>query len=192
MSAIDAAVVSLEPFDVSSDLPRLAAWLREPHVLPWWPDTDAQLEEARARPSGAGQVLIAAWGEPIGYMRWQRSDPAALASLGLDGIPPGAVDMDILIGDPLRTRRGVGRRAVRLLRDRLLADSSVSLVGMVSAVGNEIALRSFRAAGFEPYREYDDPRYGRCLVLLARRPVGAPDQGSARGARRNHSSAGEV
>jgi aminoglycoside 6'-N-acetyltransferase len=160
-------VVSLEPFDAATDLPRLAAWLRAPHVVPWWPDAETQLEEARHRPPGSGQVVIAIDGEPVGYMRWQRADVAALAGLGLAGIPAGAVDMDILLGEPSGTGRGIGRRAVRLLRERLLADDTIPLVGMVTAVGNQIAIRCFQAAGFEPYREYDDPRYGRCLVMLA-------------------------
>jgi aminoglycoside 6'-N-acetyltransferase len=164
-----APAVSLTPFDVMTDLPLLAGWLREPHVAPWWPEPEAQLEEARHRPPGSGHVLIAVDGEPVGYMRWQRSDVSVLSSLGLTDIPDGAVDMDVLIGDPSRTLRGLGRRAVRLLRERLLADPSIPLVGMVTAVDNQIAIRSFRAAGFEPHQEYDDPRYGRCLVMLTRR-----------------------
>lgn len=160
-------VVSLGPFDLTRDLPRLAAWLRASHVAPWWPEPEAQLEEARHRPPGAGQVVIVVDGEPAGYMRWQRADVAALAGLGLTGIPAGTVDMDILLGEPSGTGRGIGRRAVRLLRDRLLADDTIPLVGMVTAVANLIAVHCFRAAGFRPYPEYDDPRYGRCLVMLA-------------------------
>jgi aminoglycoside 6'-N-acetyltransferase len=166
MTATEPAAITLEPFDLTADLPRLAEWLRAPHVSPWWPEPEAQLEEARHRPPGAGQVLIAEDGHPVGYMRWQRSDAAVLASLGLGDIPAGAVDMDILIGDVSRTHQGIGRRAVRLLQSRLLADASTPLLAMVTAVGNEVAIRSFRAAGFAPYREYDDPRYGRCLVLV--------------------------
>jgi aminoglycoside 6'-N-acetyltransferase len=158
-------IVSLQPFDAVADLPLLAAWLGQPHVARWWLEREAQLEEAQNRPPGSGHVLIAVDGEPVGYMRWQRSDASALTSLGL---PAGAVDMDILIGDPSRTLRGLGRRAVRRLRERLLADASIPLLGMVTAVDNLIAIRSFRAAGFEPYREYDDARYGRCLVMLSK------------------------
>jgi aminoglycoside 6'-N-acetyltransferase len=172
MNAIDAATVTLEPFDAATDLPRLAAWLGAPHVAPWWPEAATQLEDARHRPPGAGHVLIAVDGRPVGYMRWQRSDPAALIALGLADIPAGAVDMDILIGDPSRVLQGIGRRAVRLLHDRLLADPSIPLVAMVTAVGNEVAIRCFRAAGLGPHREYDDPRYGRCLVMVARAAPG--------------------
>jgi aminoglycoside 6'-N-acetyltransferase len=182
MNPIRPAPVSLEPFDVSADLPRLDAWLRAPHVAPWWPEPDAQLEEARHRPPGSGQVLIAVDGRPVGYMRWQRSDPAALVALGLADVPAGAVDMDILIGDPASTRRGVGRRAVRLLRDRLFEDASIPLLAMVTAVGNQVAIRCFRAAGFAPSREYDDPRYGRCLVMVDPAFQELPGSGALRGA----------
>ena len=44
---------------------------------------------------------------PIGYMRWQTADVAALEEIGLSGIPQGAVDMDILIGEPNLIGRGI-------------------------------------------------------------------------------------
>lgn len=156
----------LRPFS-PADLPRLATWLLAPHVAPWWPDPEAQLADARAPPAGAGHVIIEWNGEPIGYMRWQRADATALAELGLAAIPDGAVDMDILIGDGTHVGRGLGRRAVALLRDRLLADDTIPLVGMVTSTANVPALRAIEAAGFVRFDEYNDPRYGRCLVLVA-------------------------
>jgi aminoglycoside 6'-N-acetyltransferase len=161
--------IQLLPFDVTRDLARLAGWLAKPHVSPWWPDLDAQLQEARERPPGAGHVLIVVNQIPVGYMRWQKADVSALAELGLDGIPEGSVDMDVLIGEPAMVGQGIGRRSIQLLRDHLLEDSTIPLVGMVTAVANVAALRAIEAAGFSRFQEYVDPRYGACFVLASRR-----------------------
>ena len=162
--------IRLEPFDLARDFPLLAGWLVRPHVSCWWPDADAQLQEARERPPGSGHVLIVLPDAPIGYMRWQKADPAALDELGLHGIPEGSVDMDILIGEPNLAGRGIGRRAIQILRDELLKDPAIPLIGMVTSVANTRAIRAIEAAGFSPFQEYVDPRYGRCVVLVYRRP----------------------
>lgn len=114
-------------------------------------------------------MLIVVNQVPVGYMRWQKPDVSALAELGLDGIPEGSVDMDILIGEPAVVGQGIGRRAIQLLRDRLFEDSTIPLVGMVTSVANVAALRAIEAAGFSRFQEYVDPRYGPCFVLASRR-----------------------
>jgi aminoglycoside 6'-N-acetyltransferase len=159
--------IALRPFDPARDLDQLAAWLERPHVSRWWPDRDHQLEQARRRPAGGGHVLIQVEGSSSGYMRWQPVDPEVLAPLGLPDIPVGSVDMDILIGEPALLGRGIGTGAVRMLCAQLLRDPSIPLVGMVTSTANAPAIRAFRAAGLRRFREYDDPRYGRCLVLVA-------------------------
>jgi aminoglycoside 6'-N-acetyltransferase len=161
--------IRLGPFDVAHDLPRLASWLRTPHVSRWWLDVDAQLQDARERPQHSGHVLIFLDESPVGYIRWQKADVCALSDLGLHGIPEGSVDMDILIGEPSLTGQGIGRRAIQIMRNELFNDRTIPLIGMVTSVANTTAVRAIQAAGFSPLQEYVDPLYGRCSVFACRR-----------------------
>jgi aminoglycoside 6'-N-acetyltransferase len=164
--------VTLRDFAPTTDLPRLAEWLQAPHVSPWWLDAERQLAAARERPAEGSHAIITADGEDVGYLRWQRVDREALAEIGLDDIPDGSIDLDILLGRPEDVGHGIGPRALALLLDRLFADPTVPLVGLVTSVRNHAALRAFAKAGFRRFREYDDPTYGRVLVLVVRAAPG--------------------
>jgi aminoglycoside 6'-N-acetyltransferase len=151
------------PFDVHEDLPRLERWLSLPHVARWWADPAHQIAQAISRPEGAGHAVLQVGGAPAGYVRWQRVDDAVADALE---VPRRSWDADILIGEESLVGRGIGRRAVRMLCDELLADGTAALVGLVTSTGNARAIRAFVGAGFSRWREYDDPRYGRCVVLV--------------------------
>ncbi len=160
--------VGLREFDPTTDLPHLAVWLRAPHVARWWLDPERQLAAARERPADGSHAIITAAGEAVGYLRWQRIDREALDEIGLNDIPDGSIDLDILLGHPEQVGHGIGPRALTLLLDRLFADPTVPLVGLVTSVRNHSAIRAFEKAGFRRFREYDDPTYGRVLVLVVR------------------------
>lgn len=100
-------VVALKPF-LPSHLPLLAQWLRQPHVAPWYPEPDANLEWAASPPVGGSQAIIASGADEVGWLRWQRVDRETLDSLGLRDIPTNSVDADILIGDDTLVGRGLG------------------------------------------------------------------------------------
>lgn len=157
--------VTLRPF-ASSDLARLAEWLRAPHVAPWYAEPEDDLAWALAPPPGGAHAIIASGGVAVGYLRWQRVDRASLDAIGLHEIPGGSVDADILIGETAGTGRGVGPRALRLLVAELRRDGSVPLVGLTSELANTRAHRAFEKAGFRIVRQYAVPRLGPCHLLI--------------------------
>ena len=156
-------------FDPEVHLDLLSSWLAVPDIAEWWPDAAYQLEEARRRSGGTQHRLILFDDRPVGYTRWQRVDVSALSSMGLHGIPEGSVAVDILIGEPQLLGAGIGSEAARLLCEELLRDASIPMVGTVTSTENHRAIRAFKKAGLGLLQEYDDERYGRCVVLARRR-----------------------
>ncbi|HSG91953.1 MAG TPA: GNAT family N-acetyltransferase [Pseudomonadales bacterium] len=156
--------VTLEPCG-PTDLVRLAAWLRAPHVAPWYPDPEADLARAAAPPAGSGQAFIAVDGEAVGYLRWQHVDRATLDAMGLQEVPANSVDADILLG--VEAGRGIGPAALALLADDLRAAGDVPMLGLTSHPDNERAHRAFAKAGFRFARLYaPDGARPMCLFLL--------------------------
>jgi aminoglycoside 6'-N-acetyltransferase len=174
--------LSLEPFSIDRDLVLLDRWLAEAEVATWFVDAAHQRAEAIARPSEQ-QCLLCVDGRPVGYARWQRVDPTALAALGLRDIPEGAVDLDVLLGEPSARGQGWGSRFVQLLCQRLLEDPTVSMIGMVTSVRHARARRAWEKAGLALEQTFEDERYGHCHVFTRRRsaiaPVAANDQQEA-------------
>jgi aminoglycoside 6'-N-acetyltransferase len=158
--------VTLERVQPAHHEALIAEWLRRPHVSPWWGDAESRMAQFRATP-GSQHALIAVGGVPAGYLRWQTVDRAVLATLGLGDIPDGAVDIDILIGEPAWVGRGVGPAALRSLLERLAQGGAPPLAGLCPSVDNAAAIRAFGKAGFRKLREVDDPVVGRCWVLVA-------------------------
>jgi len=151
MSGGDA--VSLVPFD-RSRAPMLADWLAKPHVARWYPDPAARLEWALDPPPGGAHALIDCDGRPIGYLSWRKVARETLDAVGLQAIPAGSVDIDILIGEADCVGRGLGPKALALLLDWLRADPTVPLAGLTPSVENLIAQRAYEKAGFRKLREY--------------------------------------
>lgn len=146
--------VSLAPFEPSSDLPVLAALLRQAHVVRWWGDPEEALAAIRAHPA-ATEALIEVDSAPVGFVCWQPLSSDELASAGLSDLPADTIDVDIMIGDPDLLGRGVGPAALALLLARLRAER-VGMVGIATAVTNTRALRAFQKAGFRPYRDFHE------------------------------------
>ncbi len=161
-----ARTVTLQSFQPDLDSDLLRAWLARPHVCRWWGDPDQQLALCLDRPETSGHVLICVNDQPIGYLRWQQVDPEDLQALGLDHIPEGAVDMDILIGETNWIGQGIGPQAIELMVDQLRRDRQVPLVGMTTSVENTAALRAYEKAGFHKLMEYQDPNYGLCWIMV--------------------------
>ncbi|MGN6681548.1 MAG: GNAT family N-acetyltransferase [Streptosporangiaceae bacterium] len=113
--------ISLRPM-TEEDLPRIAAWLRLPHVARWWtPDTTAEAELAKYRlrigPDGLKDTIMLTVlqdGMPIGWCQWYRwadypDDEAAI------GARAGEAGMDYAIGDPSWSGRGTGTELIAVL-----------------------------------------------------------------------------
>ncbi|MEM9556552.1 MAG: GNAT family N-acetyltransferase [Acidobacteriota bacterium] len=161
--------IRLAPFEPNpQSLARLEGWLRRPHVARWFPVPDDVLGFASQPPATGDQRWIVVDDRPVGYLRWQRVDAEDLAAVGLDGIPDGAVDCDLFLGEREQTGRGLGVEALHLVLDRLRENPSIPLVGLTTSTENTRAQRAFRAAGFQTVHEYAPKPFGPCL-LMARR-----------------------
>lgn len=157
--------VELVPFDPSGDAELLARWLRKPHVSRWWGDPESRLSEVLDRPVGGDDALIAFDGTPVGYVRWQQVSRSELEAAGIVGVPDGAVDVDIAIGEEAFVGRGVGPAALRQVVTRILESGRPPMIIMGTAIENVGALRAFAKAGFRPIHQFDDPEYGSFWLL---------------------------
>jgi aminoglycoside 6'-N-acetyltransferase len=145
----------------------LTGWLGRPHVSRWWGDAETRGDQMRRTPD-AEHAIIAVDGRPVGYLRWKRVGRGALDRAGLSEIPEGAIDIDIFLGEPEWLGRGVGSTVLRiLLEQRLRREADAPLAGLCTSVENVAAIRAFEKAGFRKLREFEDPIYGRCWLLVA-------------------------
>lgn len=140
-----------------------ARWVASDRVARWWGDPTFRLDQFDATP-GQTHAIIAQDSVPVGYLRWEVADPAALAAIGLLGIPEGSVDMDILIGEPERAGRGAGPAALEVVFDHLRSNTTVPLVGLCTSVSNTIAHRAFEKVGCTRFARFDDDTFGPCWV----------------------------
>jgi aminoglycoside 6'-N-acetyltransferase len=157
------AQIALAPF-AARHLAVLARWLREPHVAPWYAHPEDDLAWAASPPVGGAQAIVATGENEIGYLRWRRVDREVLDALGLDEIPAGSVDADILISAE-GVGVGAGPAALRALIDLLRRDASVPLIGLTTEIQNHRAHRAFERAGFRIVRQYDDGVHGMCHLM---------------------------
>ena len=106
-----------------ADLPRVAGWLREPHVARWWlcdQTADAELHSYRRLLAGdvddGTQLLIVVerGGGPVGWCQWYRWDETPDAARELRTLP-GEVGFDYALGDPAATGRGLGTAMIAAL-----------------------------------------------------------------------------
>ena len=106
--------VTLTPFS-NTDVELLRHWLTAPHVAVWYPDPEDHIAwAANPLPSG-DRALITVGGRAVGYIRWQSVSREVLDSVGLDEIPAGSVDVDMLIGDSAFVGQGIGPKALLVL-----------------------------------------------------------------------------
>ncbi len=100
--------VFLDYFDKWHKPNLIAKWLNKKHVIQWWGDPDKQLKACLARPLTGGHAIIRVNELPVGYIRWQRIAGDELNKAGLDDIPEGSMDIDILIGEEAYLGNGIG------------------------------------------------------------------------------------
>ncbi|MCR9137717.1 MAG: acetyltransferase [Alphaproteobacteria bacterium] len=158
-------MITLLPVDPTVHGARIGQWMASAHVSKWWGDPDGRLDDLRATGSD-NHAMIALDGKPIGYLRWEMVDPAALASVGLHAIPARSIDIDIFIGEPAEAGRGAGPAALELLFARLRETTDAPLAGLCTSVNNHRAHAAFKKARCTQLTEFDDPVFGPCLVFV--------------------------
>src|SRR4029450_4648104 len=110
-----------------SDFALLAGWLATPPVRRWWPhDWSPDAVERDFGPSADGLEPNEDWlalvdGVPGGLVQRSRVDAYA-ENLGdfssIVEVPPGAVTLDYLLGDPTRLGRGLGSAMIAAMVTR--------------------------------------------------------------------------
>lgn len=140
------------------DFPLLATWLAEPLVHRWWAhETTAEAVERDFGPSVDGldatEVFVALTEDrPYGLIqRYRIADhPDHLAELSaVCEIPPGALSIDYLIGEPAARGRGLGSAMIRaLVADSWPCYPQARDVVVPVAAGNERSWRALERAGF--------------------------------------------
>jgi aminoglycoside 6'-N-acetyltransferase len=146
-----------------ADLPLLCRWLAEPLVARWWHD-DATPEavEAQYGPSVDGVDPTAVYlgmhdGQPFGLVQVYAfaDEPEFLAELSaVCPVPPGALSIDYLIGEPSARGRGLGAALIAAAVARGFADHPQAEDVLVPvARGNEASWRALRRAGATWYAE---------------------------------------
>ncbi len=141
-----------------ADLPLLQRWLREPLVARWWHhDTSDAAVERDFGPALDGTDptalrVVQLDGRDVGLVQRYRLDayPEYVAELApLLDVPPGALSIDYLLGEPDVRGRGVGAAVVAAAAEeawRAHPDAPCLVVPV--ALGNEASWRALRRAGF--------------------------------------------
>lgn len=147
------------------DFPLLRHWLRRPHVARWWNhDTSVEGVARDFGPAARGDEPSEDWlaltgDRPFGLVqRCRLADyPDYLNELAaVTAVPPGAVTVDYLIGEPDRVGRGLGTRMIRAMVERTwtdLPDAACVLVPVPE--GNRASWRALEKAGLVRVAEGD-------------------------------------
>jgi aminoglycoside 6'-N-acetyltransferase len=154
--------LAFRPID-DDDVPRLAAWLRDPAVGGWWEGTAVVYDDAYVRAEvlhgededHVAQAIVELDGQPIGFQQWyaMSGEPEAMIKYGL--VPDDrAFGIDQFIGESRSHNRGVGTRQVRAVVDWLLGEAGPGARRVFTdpVVENERAIRCYEKAGFEKVR----------------------------------------
>jgi aminoglycoside 6'-N-acetyltransferase len=160
--------VSLKAWYLKRDENLLKAWLCAPHVAKWWGDPQKAYTELLAPAAGGGGELILYGKKPVGLLRWQIPNPDELAAAGLHEILPDTLDIDIAIGEPDFTGRGIGPRALSLLVEKLFKEKAPPEIMMCTSVENTRAMRAYEKAGFRRIRKFFDPGFGTFWLFTVR------------------------
>jgi len=165
----------------------LAGWLAEPVVARWWNHETSP--EALERDFGASidhrdatEIFVASVaGRDVGLI--QRYPVAAYPEY-LDelaqvcAVPPGALSIDYLIGEPGVRGRGLGAAMIlRFVEDTWIAHPDAADIIVPVALGNRASWSALERAGFtrvavgpmEPDNPVDPPEHA---VYRLRRPAG--------------------
>ena len=139
------------------------AWPQEQ----WDAALEAQLGGTFSRP-----YLVLQDGVPLAYLEIYRAARDLVARYY--DADPADLGVHVAIGEPDAVNRGFGRALLRAVAGGLLAaDPACRRVVAEPDVRNEMAVRAFVAAGYEPRRECDFGYKRAALVEHARPPAGA-------------------
>jgi aminoglycoside 6'-N-acetyltransferase len=145
------------------DFRLLHGWLSLPHVDAWWHERlDLAGIERKYGPRVDGNepthvFLIEHHAQPIGWIQWYRwaDYPEHGALLGAE---PDSAGIDLAIGAPELTGRGLGPLAIRAFLERVVfAERAMTACVSDPETQNLRSLRAFEKAGFVKVRTVQLP-----------------------------------
>jgi aminoglycoside 6'-N-acetyltransferase len=142
----------------ADDVDLLVAWHRDPEVARYWDDETYTREEIEARltRSDVEAFVVEEGGTPVGYIEAWTDDGRS-----------GGIDMFLA---PEARGRGLGPDAARALARHLRDEREWDPVTVDPYIWNDVAVRAWRRAGFEPVgeREPDDEHRAAWLLMAFR------------------------
>ena len=169
--------VSFRPL-CRDDFPLLQRWLGAPHVAAWWRQP-LSLEEVHAKygprveDAEPTHVFMIDHGpRPAGWIQWYRwaDYPDHARQLGAE---PQTAGLDLAIGEPDLTGRGLGSGAIgRFLREIVFADPALTAVVADPEEANKSSLRAFARNGLTVTNtvQLAGEDFSRCVVRRGRFP----------------------
>jgi RimJ/RimL family protein N-acetyltransferase len=158
------------------DLPRLHAWLNEPHVVATYglgrtPSLAEVIEKYGPRARGAAGTrafVIEADGAAVGYVQTYRiADHAAYAAeIDVAGEEHG---LDLFLGDACMVGRGVGPQVIRrFVEEEIFGRTDATAVVCDPPSANARSVRALEKAGFRRWRTVVPRNVGTGDLLLRR------------------------
>ncbi len=146
--------ITFRPLE-DGDIPTMSRWLADPDVAPWYAEdiTDPDGLRGHYRAEIAGESTTRAFviridGRDAGYIQCYVIDdePEYARQLAVD---PGAVGIDLFIGEVLARNRGHGAAVLRaFLAQVVFGEMGAEVAIIAPEPGNTRAVRSYERAGF--------------------------------------------
>lgn len=153
----------------AADWSLIRNWLAEPDIIRWWgpkATTEAEVMIALSSPHAICRIIDCE-GSPVGY--GHALDAGNWGEPLPPGIEPGTWDVDLFVASPAHRGRGVGVRALELLREEIFATTLAPAACVLVAVGNENTVRAYERAGFKWRSVVRDKVKGPEWVMVAER-----------------------
>ncbi len=144
--------IKLQHYSSRLHLSLVESWLKQAHIARWWSNSQQALDELRQH-TPEDQAMIVLNDRPVGYICWQIPTPKELHDAGLQDLPPGLVDIDIMIGEASAMGQGIGPDALLQLFKHLRSQH-IKVAGLAAALANERALKAYTKVGFHPFRDF--------------------------------------
>jgi aminoglycoside 6'-N-acetyltransferase len=152
-----ASLTTIRPA-TAADVDLLVGWHRDPEVSRYWDDETYTPEEMQAELAreAVDTCIVEEAGTPIGYIQAWTDEGRS-----------GGIDMFLI---PHARGRGLGPDAARALAQHLRDERGWDRITVDPYVWNEVAIRAWQRAGFEPVeeREPDGDHRDRWLLMVFR------------------------
>jgi RimJ/RimL family protein N-acetyltransferase len=133
----------------------MTIWLNDPDVAAWYGEGDPTLEQLTTKyaPRIEGTdptsgFIIGIDGRDAGYIQCYRIDDHPDYARQID-LEPGAVGIDLFIGEAAYRNRGYGSAVLRAFLDEIVFGTMAAQTAIIAPEpGNTRAIRSYEKAGF--------------------------------------------